>query len=458
MADGFSADAAERCIFLAYDFGTTFSACAWAQSSRVSQPTKLSRAPANQVQPQPEIQTIINQWPQMDGNLEGATSDKVPTELASRDDEIAWGFQISEDEMRHQWFKLGLETKKTKQKSRLNDRYPDPKALSGASYEEAVDLTTKYLRCLHNHCLSILKLKLGHAVLESTPIKPILTTPAMWSERAMATTASCAKAAGMGDSITMISEPEAAVIYALDALDPHGLSPGDSFVLVDAGGGTVDLVSYTIDQFQPKVKIREIVAGEGRLCGSTFLNRIFRENVEKHYKHLEGWESDTLESAMSRFEDKIKRNFNGFGGDIVVPVPGLTDDGEKRVKRQRLLLPAAEMRDWFEPVMTAITAMVRNQINRTKDAGQDAKAILLVGGMGAMPYLRTCIEEEIGSDIPVIQPGHTWTAVVRGALMKALDSQSTTLSRINVVRKARKAYGRKICDEFITYVHENRWK
>lgn len=39
----------------------------------------------------------------------------------------------------------------------------------------------------------------------------------------------------------MISEPEAAAIYALDRIDKHDLQIGDTFVLCDAGGGTVDL-------------------------------------------------------------------------------------------------------------------------------------------------------------------------------------------------------------------------
>ena len=41
----------------------------------------------------------------------------------------------------------------------------------------------------------------------------------------------------MGDEVLIISEPEAAVIYSLDAMDPHGLKTGDCFVVVDAGGG-----------------------------------------------------------------------------------------------------------------------------------------------------------------------------------------------------------------------------
>ena len=42
---------------------------------------------------------------------------------------------------------------------------------------------------------------------------------------------------GKGDRLQIISEPEAAAVYALDAMDPHDIQVGDTFVLCDAGGG-----------------------------------------------------------------------------------------------------------------------------------------------------------------------------------------------------------------------------
>jgi len=67
--------------------------------------------------------------------------------------------------------------------------------------------------------------------------------PAVWSDAAQAKTRKCAESAGMGSGSTlhMISEPEAAAIYALDRIDKHDLHIGDTFVVCDAGGGTVDL-------------------------------------------------------------------------------------------------------------------------------------------------------------------------------------------------------------------------
>lgn len=68
--------------------------------------------------------------------------------------------------------------------------------------------------------------------------------PAVWSDLAQAKTRTCAEQAGMGkgSALHIITEPEAAAMYALDIMDPHDIEIDDTFVLCDAGGGTVDLV------------------------------------------------------------------------------------------------------------------------------------------------------------------------------------------------------------------------
>lgn len=42
------------------------------------------------------------------------------------------------------------------------------------------------------------------------------------------------------------------------------LKVGDAFVLCDAGGGTVDLISYEITKLYPTLELRELVPGTGK--------------------------------------------------------------------------------------------------------------------------------------------------------------------------------------------------
>jgi len=97
-------------------------------------------------------------------------------------------------------------------------------------------LTTDYLRGLKKHGDQYISEKLGDVFIRKPQY--IITVPAVWSERAQAATRQCAQNAGMGNknNIQIITEPEAAGIYALKNM-VLGLKVEDTFVLCDAGGG-----------------------------------------------------------------------------------------------------------------------------------------------------------------------------------------------------------------------------
>ena len=100
---------------------------------------------------------------------------------------------------------------------------------------------------------------------------------------------------GEGAALHIISEPEAAALCALDALDPHNLKIGDTFVLCDAGGGTVGLITSTVSALKPILKLNEATPGTGSLCGASFLNRKSHEFMEAKFGGELGWDDDVME-------------------------------------------------------------------------------------------------------------------------------------------------------------------
>lgn len=42
------------------------------------------------------------------------------------------------------------------------------------------------------------------------------------------------------------------------------LQVGDSFVVCDAGGGTVDLITYEVTKMKPYLQLAELVPGTGK--------------------------------------------------------------------------------------------------------------------------------------------------------------------------------------------------
>ena len=102
---------------------------------------------------------------------------------------------------------------------------------------------------------------------------------------------------GKGTALHIISEPEAAALYALDAINPHDLKVGNTFVLCDAGGGTVDLITYTVSSLKPILKLSEATPGTGSMCGASFLNRKFQEFMESRLGGQSGWDDEALQEV-----------------------------------------------------------------------------------------------------------------------------------------------------------------
>ena len=100
-----------------------------------------------------------------------------------------------------------------------------------------------------------------------TSISFVLSCPAVWSDAAKKKTEDAAIRAGMGNehSLELLSEPESAAIYTLKNLEnTHSqIKVHDRIVVCDAGGGTVDLISYDILQTQPNLRVAECAAGTG---------------------------------------------------------------------------------------------------------------------------------------------------------------------------------------------------
>lgn len=131
--------------------------------------------------------------------------------------------------------------------------------------------------------------------------------------------------------VTLIKEPEAAAMHTLHDLN-FSLRVGDAFVICDAGGGTVDLISYEVEATTPKLKLKELVPGKAGMAGSLGLNKRFEEAV----KNLIGEEevfrikkSKAWFRANTQFDREIKSAFRGKESEeyfVNFPMADLEDD------------------------------------------------------------------------------------------------------------------------------------
>lgn len=162
-----------------------------------------------------------------------------------------WGFKITAEVETIEWFKLLLLNDKDLQ-SHLQDsaHLNDAKQLLDKIGKTAVQVVGEYLKVMWRHTLNQISNAKGQELINGMPIHVVLTVPAIWTDYARKRMREAAALAGIfehrvaGQTILpFISEPEAAAVATIPELENRGdLQVGDSFVVVDAGGGTVYVI------------------------------------------------------------------------------------------------------------------------------------------------------------------------------------------------------------------------
>lgn len=132
-----------------------------------------------------------------------------------------------------------------------------------------IEVTRDYLVQLHGHIKLTLSRRFSSTMLETCQFEYVLTVPAIWSDAAKKRTEVAAINAGLGgqdSSLELLSEPESAAVYALRTIENvlSRIKIDDKIVVCDAGGGTVDLISYEIRRIQPTLKVVECTTGTGK--------------------------------------------------------------------------------------------------------------------------------------------------------------------------------------------------
>lgn len=152
---------------------------------------------------------------------------------------VKWGFQFRPEDPRLRCIKLFLDRA---QKLPFYVSPLETAAQLKRFNKTVVDAVADYLTQLHHHTMDTLTRRYGESFMASTKVQWVLTCPAVWSDAAKDTTLKAAERAGMGgkDDVRMISEPEAAAVWTLKAIQPNHLNVGDNFIVCDGGGGTVE--------------------------------------------------------------------------------------------------------------------------------------------------------------------------------------------------------------------------
>ncbi|GAA5866075.1 hypothetical protein JCM3774_000017 [Rhodotorula dairenensis] len=398
------------------DFGTTFSGIAYG-SSRVFDG---------------QIRQILN-WP---GSYE--TYRKVPTCILYEQHDpseeakvVSWGLEAKNTTVREgfvkcEWFKLLLSPES------LRSGVPDPWLPPLPAGKNVVDVIADFLRCIWRYARRVITEEIG-SVVDLNAADVLLTVPAAWDAAACSLMRESALRAGLvqssrggdtqwRDRLQIITEPEAGAIHASTLATLHHLRPSQSFLLCDAGGGTVDTAVYKLMGQLSELEIAEMCVRSGANTGSLFVDLKFEELLRRilkdHPVHLEPAsmatfihafaEGDKLAYHGTAEDDEAIFRFNCFNvEDSHDPSVGL-EYGE-------LAIPGKMLKtEVFDPIIDQVLELLSTQIAKIGHTSLDA--IILVGGFSASEYLYTRVRQAFGADVPVVvRPQDCDTATLRGA-------------------------------------------
>ncbi|KAJ2979435.1 hypothetical protein NUW58_g7200 [Xylaria curta] len=382
--------------------------------------------------------------------------------LVSNSGEFKWGYKMHEA-----WAKPTTHFRQTSRAMNrfklLLDRSPQTEIVrrslrptlkyltSNKIVESEVGVIADFLTCLLRHVKSQLQ---SLRLYDDYRVEMVLCVPAIWTQKAcrdmqaaLLTAMMTADFKGVDwscqaiENLFIVSEPEAAAAFILDT-DPD-IQAGQSFVLLDAGGGTVDANTYMVSQTQPLRLSEEIVLPGGALCGSSYLNEAFRIMLLERLKSEDYLEHGrvTLEGIvenimMNEFEYKTKRQFDIYDKQKMHETyycAGLGDDEDKGFWDSLIIVRHDQMKAIFMPVLEKIAEVLDVQIESARQKGIYVNKVILVGGFAGSPSLRGYLKRRlqtierglpIGIEIEWVVRENRVAAVASGAVLRALNKDN----------------------------------
>ena len=257
------------------------------------------------------------------------------------------------------------------------------------------------------------------------------------------------------EKLSLASEPESAAIHCRHKAKVAGKGPQDvvsakKYLVVDIGGGTVDIASHAI----VGGSIEEIATPAGNFWGGTTVNEEFSKFLQKfvgdpnfsrylenrspedqarHKADLNGLLYTTFESQKKRFgsgeaQDSYTVGFphsfsKVYKDSLVKKGRALNKKGDKSVEVEddgtTLRICDSKMKEFFQPAVDGIMNLIESHLRDNKIA-RTIDTIYWVGGFGGCKYLRNQLESLIGEEFqgctyhfPI--PPEPELAVIRGA-------------------------------------------
>ncbi|XP_038009632.1 heat shock 70 kDa protein 12A-like isoform X2 [Motacilla alba alba] len=351
------------------------------------------------------------------------------------------------------------------------------KATNG-KFLPALTVFSESLRYMKEHALNTIKEASFQTVYNQEEVTWVITVPAIWSAAAKQFMRLAAKEAGiisdmLSRNLIIALEPEAASLWCkqlphegfmADSSDKKKFedSPGIQYVVVDCGGGTIDI---TVHEIQENHYLKELHKATGGGWGgnrvdenfTNFLKEIFSdgvwdEYVKKHPTELQNmmYNFSLQKCSASREAVYIRCYYN------------LTRVAESKKDISQFFENAAgavwcdgTIMITYEKMKSLFDYSINNIIFALKEIlckpeMDKVQYILLVGGFACSIILRDAVRQAFSSKYHILCPMEAQAAIAKGAVLFGVNPDIIT-SRISC-----RTYGLRVCEKFDDAIHDAR--
>ncbi|KAL0477864.1 hypothetical protein AKO1_013667, partial [Acrasis kona] len=363
------------------------------------------------------------------------------------------------------YFKLGLQ----KDCKQVEDE-------SGQIKKPVMDVIHDYLSFLFDKIKDFYN-RATNRKLNVAEITWCFTIPAIWDDKEKEAMRVAAKKVGMigrnasDDDFKIVLEPEAAAVYCLEYMKNNSnksLRNGDTFVVVDAGGGTIDLTTYVVESG----RIKEQTRGSGDKLGSSFLDDAFWALLEQRFGKdlMNNFKKDApFDHHLLMCEwEKEKCKVKNYVKQLQVRVPGvlggllLSCNVDRKLFNKvnyTIILSGEDIKEIFSPIVHGILDLISKQLEemQVSNGGTKADFIFIVGGFGGSEVLHDQICNAFATRLNngiegVIRPSAPSEAIIDGAALLGLDDS------LIKSRRMRRSYGVKSIQKFDPQKHDTKNK
>ncbi|KAJ8595460.1 hypothetical protein M405DRAFT_929541 [Rhizopogon salebrosus TDB-379] len=421
-----------RKLVLAFDVGTTFSGVSYCilDPGEVPVIQGVSRYPAQeQVGGDSKIPSII--YYDLDGEVRAVGTEALQEHIIEQAEEEGW--------LKLEWWKLHLRAKHLASSHIREDDIP-PLPQNKSAVQVLADFMRYLFQCSRTY-IQESHLNLWRSVENS--IEFVLTHPNGWEGPQQQQIRRAVELAGLISSrdeqshVHLLTEGEASLhfcvtnVIAADA-SCSTLTVSDlpmkkakdqpanqGVVIVDAGGGTIDLSAYSM-KLSP-TSFEEIAPAECCLQGSIFVTRRAHTLLQDKLSGSNYSSPEIIAQLTSIFDKTTKLRFRNPDEPSYVKFGTVRDkDPKYDIRSGQLKLAGQDVADLFEP---SVQAIIKGFEQQTRAASIPVNLIFLVGGFAASDWLFARLQEHFQPlGISFCRPnGYVNKAVADGAVSFYID-------------------------------------